>query len=96
MTDRDYVHGYSGAREEKRSGLGAPASHRATARFCRQYRAQTQGFKQAIRLRRSLRYNLFHVWVARGLKPQVRDRYTTAHFAKLIAAEFYHALLHPT
>lgn len=43
-----------------------------------------------------LAYNLFHVWVARGLKPSLRDRYTTAHFAKLIAAGFYHALLHPT
>lgn len=51
---------------------------------------------EAIRLLLYLAYNLFHVWVARGLKPQVRDRYTTAHFAKLIAAKFYHALLHPT
>ena len=50
----------------------------------------------AILLLLFLAYNLFHVWVARGLKPQVRERYTTAHFAKLITAEFYHALLHPT
>jgi len=42
-----------------------------------------------------LAYNLFHVWLERGMKLQLRERYTMAHFARLIAAEFYHAL-HPT
>lgn len=50
----------------------------------------------AILLLLFLAYNLFHVWVARGLKPRLRDRYTAVHFAKLIAAEFYYVLLHPT
>jgi len=49
----------------------------------------------AILLLLFLAYNLFHVWLARGLKPQVRGCYTTAHFAKLIVAEFYYVLLHP-
>ncbi len=43
-----------------------------------------------------LAYNLFHVWVARGLNAQLRDRFTRQHFAKLITAEFYGHLLHPT
>jgi len=50
----------------------------------------------AILLLLLLAYNLFHVWVRRALKPQLREKYTAAHFAQLITAEFYHTLLHPT
>ena len=37
-------------------------------------------------------YNLFHVWIARGLKPALRDRYSIRFFARLIASEFYQEL----
>lgn len=50
----------------------------------------------AILLLLFLAYNLFHVWLARGLKPQLRAQHTALHFARLIAAEFYYVLLHPT
>lgn len=50
----------------------------------------------AILLLLFLAYNLFHVWVGRALKPQLRDQHTALHFAKQITAEFYYALLHPT
>jgi len=50
----------------------------------------------AILLLLFLAYNLFHVWVSRALKPQLREKHTAMHFAKLITAEFYYTLLHPT
>lgn len=49
----------------------------------------------AILLLLFLAYNIFHAWLDRGIKPQVRNRYTAMYLAKLIAAEFYCAL-HPT
>jgi len=39
-----------------------------------------------------LAYNLFHVWLARALKPALRNRYSALTFARLIAAEFYSEL----
>lgn len=50
----------------------------------------------AILLLLFLAYNLFHVWVSRALKPQLREKHTAMYFAKLITAEFYYTLLHPT
>lgn len=43
-----------------------------------------------------LAYNLFHAWVRRGLKPELRDRYTPLHFSCLLKAEFYHHARPPT
>jgi hypothetical protein len=34
--------------------------------------------------------NLFHALISLNVKPQLRDRHTKRHFARLIAAEFYH------
>jgi len=50
----------------------------------------------AILLLLFLAYNLFHVWVSRALKPQLREKHSAMHFARLITAEFYNNLLHPT
>lgn len=38
-----------------------------------------------------LAYTLFHAFVRRNLKPQVRDKYTKKHLARVIMAEFYPA-----
>jgi hypothetical protein len=40
-----------------------------------------------------LAYNLFHVFITRNLKPQLRHAHTIRHWAKLIEAEFYSTLL---
>ena len=37
-----------------------------------------------------LAYNLVHVWLARGLKPQLRRRHTAKHLVQRIKAAFYH------
>jgi len=37
-----------------------------------------------------LAYNLFHAFVTRNLKPQLRQRYTQKHIRHLLAADFYH------
>lgn len=34
--------------------------------------------------------NLFHAFISLSVKPQLRARHTKRHFARLIAAEFYH------
>jgi hypothetical protein len=36
-----------------------------------------------------LAYNLFHAFLSRNIKPQLRARHTARYFAQLIAAEFY-------
>ena len=36
-----------------------------------------------------LAYNVFHAFLSLNLKPQLRARHTTRHFARLVAAEFY-------
>lgn len=41
-------------------------------------------------------YNVFHVWLSRAIKPQLRQRHTAGHFVKLMAAQFYNEFLHPT
>ena len=41
-------------------------------------------------------YNVFHAWLSRGIKPQLRQRYTVGHFVKLIVAQFYNEFSHPT
>jgi hypothetical protein len=43
-----------------------------------------------------LAYNLFHAWLGRGLKPQLRQRHTALHFACQLKAAFYHGLSPPT
>ncbi|MCK5804823.1 MAG: transposase [Lentisphaeria bacterium] len=50
----------------------------------------------AILLLLYLVYNLFHVWLDRALKPQLREKYTALHFARLLKAEFYHEASPPT
>lgn len=50
----------------------------------------------AILLLLFLAYNLFHVWLSRGLKPQLRQRYTAMYFAHLLRAAFYSQLRAPT
>ena len=42
-----------------------------------------------------LAYNLFYVWVARGLKPPLRDQHAPGYFAQQLQAEFHAALLRP-
>ena len=42
-----------------------------------------------------LAYNLFHVWLERGLKPALRQRHTAQYFSRQLQAEFYVALLRP-
>lgn len=37
-----------------------------------------------------LAYNLFHALISLNVKPQLRNKHTKRHFARLIAAEFYH------
>lgn len=37
-----------------------------------------------------LAYNLFHALISLNVKPQLRDRHTKRHFARLMAAEFYY------
>lgn len=49
----------------------------------------------AILLLLFLAYNLFHVWLARGLKPALRDKHAPDYFVQQIHAEFYAALLRP-
>lgn len=41
-------------------------------------------------------YNVFHAWLNRGLKPQLRTRYTIGYLVRMISAQFYSELLHPT
>lgn len=41
-------------------------------------------------------YNVFHAWLSRGIKPQLRQRHTVGHFVTLMAAQFYSEFLHPT
>ncbi len=36
-----------------------------------------------------LAYILFHVFINRNLKPEIRDKYTKAHWARIITAELY-------
>jgi hypothetical protein len=43
-----------------------------------------------------LAYNLFHAWLSRGIKPQLRQRHTALHFACQLKAAFYHGLSPPT
>jgi hypothetical protein len=43
-----------------------------------------------------LAYNVFHAWLSRSIKPQLRQRHTVAHFVKMMAAQFYSEFLHPT
>lgn len=47
----------------------------------------------AIWLLLCLTYNLFHVFIARNLKPQLRDGHAQRHWASLIRAEFYSRLV---
>jgi len=42
-----------------------------------------------------LAYNIFHVWLERGLKPALRRRHTAKYFSHQLRAEFYAALLRP-
>jgi len=42
-----------------------------------------------------LAYNVFHVWLERGLKPALRQRHTAKYFSRQLQAEFYAALLRP-
>lgn len=42
-----------------------------------------------------LAYNLFHVWLDRGLKPEFRNRYTADYFANQLFADFYATLARP-
>lgn len=42
-----------------------------------------------------LAYNLFHVWLERGLKPALRERHTAKYFSRQLQAEFYMVLLRP-
>lgn len=42
-----------------------------------------------------LAYNLFHVWLDRGLKPDLRNKYTADYFASQLFADFYAMLLRP-
>lgn len=42
-----------------------------------------------------LAYNIFHVWLERGLKPALRQRHTAKYFSRQIQAEFYAVLLRP-
>ncbi len=41
-------------------------------------------------------YNVFHAWLSRGIKPQLRQQHTVCHFVKMMAAQFYTEFLHPT
>ncbi len=49
----------------------------------------------AILLLLFLAYDIFHVWLERGLKPALRQQHTAKYFSRQIQAEFYAALLHP-
>jgi hypothetical protein len=49
----------------------------------------------AILLLLFLAYNIFHVWLERGLKPALRQRHTAKYFSRQIQAEFYAVLLRP-
>ncbi len=42
-----------------------------------------------------LAYNLFHVWLERGLKPALRGQYNADYFARLLFADFYTVLTPP-
>jgi hypothetical protein len=42
-----------------------------------------------------LAYNLFHVWLSRGLKPPLRQRHSSLYFAHLLRADFYTKLRVP-
>ena len=42
-----------------------------------------------------LAYNIFHVWLERGLKPALRQRHTAKYFSRQLQTEFYAALLRP-
>lgn len=42
-----------------------------------------------------LAYNLFHVWLERGLKPALRNKYNADYFARLLFADFYAVLTPP-
>ena len=42
-----------------------------------------------------LAYDVFCVWLERGLKPALRQRHTAQYFSRLVQAEFYAALLRP-
>ncbi len=50
----------------------------------------------AILLLLMLAYNLFHAWLTRDIKPELRQGHTALYFARLIAAEFYSQLRPPT
>jgi hypothetical protein len=41
-------------------------------------------------------YNVFHAWLSRGIKPQLRQRHSIGYFAKMMAAQFYNEFFHPT
>lgn len=49
----------------------------------------------AILLLLFLAYNIFHVWLERGLKPVLRQEHTGKYFSRQIQAEFYAVLLSP-
>lgn len=49
----------------------------------------------AILLLTFLAYNIFYVWLERGLKPALRQRHTAKYFSRQIQAEFYAVLLRP-
>lgn len=49
----------------------------------------------AILLLLFLAYDIFHVWLERGLKPALRQRHTAKYFSRQIQAEFYATLLRP-
>ena len=49
----------------------------------------------AILLLLFLAYDIFHVWLERGLKPALRQRHTAKYFSRQLQAEFYAALLRP-
>lgn len=40
-------------------------------------------------------YDIFHVWLERGLKPALRKQHTAKYFSRQIQAEFYAVLLRP-
>lgn len=40
-------------------------------------------------------YNLFHAFITRNLKPQIRLRYTIRHWARIMASEIYHQQWNP-
>jgi len=42
-----------------------------------------------------LAYNLFHVWLERGLKPALRSKYNADYFANQLFADFYAVLAPP-